>query len=177
MNSQQLLAITVLSPLAGALGSMSSPYIQKQLKWSNHRSLVAIVLAGLFVPFYGLLGFLPFFKSIGFGGFTTAEEMFGFAIYFGAIYGAFQSYARTVFSGLIPPGQEAHWFSIYAISSKSTSFIGSLLVGLLADKSSNIRSGFFAIAVLFLIPLPVLISKIRPAQGYVDARIYAQARS
>ncbi|TIB74098.1 hypothetical protein E3Q23_02760 [Wallemia mellicola] len=177
MDSQQLLAITVLSPLAGALGSMSSPYIQKQLKWSNHRSLVAIVLAGLFVPFYGLLGFLPFFKNIGFGGFTTPEEMFGFAIYFGAIYGAFQSYARTVFSGLIPPGQEAHWFSIYAISSKSTSFIGSLLVGLLADKSSNIRSGFLAIAVLFLIPLPVLISKIRPAQGYVDARIYAQARS
>lgn len=103
--------------------------------------------------------------------------MFVFAVYFGAIYGAFQSYARTVFSALIPPGREAHWFSIYAISSKSTSFVGSLLVGLLADKSSNIRSGFFAIAALFILPLPVLVHKIRPNQGAVDARIYSQARS
>ncbi|TIA94969.1 hypothetical protein E3P96_03960 [Wallemia ichthyophaga] len=177
MQSQQLLAITVLSPLAGALGSMSSPYLQKRLGWSNHRSLVALVLAGLLVPLYGLLGYLPLVQQAPFGGFTTQAEMFVFAVYFGAIYGAFQSYARTVFSALIPPGREAHWFSIYAISSKSTSFVGSLLVGLLADKSSNIRSGFFAIAALFILPLPVLVHKIRPNQGAVDARIYSQARS
>ena len=86
MNSTQLLIITVLSPLSGAIGAITFPHIQHALGWSNHKSLVSIVLAGLFVPIYGLLGFLPFVKQMGYGGLTEPIEMFGLAVYFGEFF-------------------------------------------------------------------------------------------
>jgi MFS-type transporter involved in bile tolerance (Atg22 family) len=35
--------------------------------------------------------------------------MFGLAVYFGAVYGAFQGYARALYAEMIPPGEEARW--------------------------------------------------------------------
>jgi UMF1 family MFS transporter len=43
------------------------------------------------------------------GGLTTPGEMFGLAVYFGAVYGAFQGYARALYAEMIPPGEEARW--------------------------------------------------------------------
>lgn len=80
------------------------------------------------IPAYGCLGFLPLFHEGGenltsitklrIGGLTTQGEMFGLAIYFGTVYGAFQGYARAMYSELIPPGEEARWFGLYSITDK-----------------------------------------------------------
>ena len=45
-------------------------------------------------------------------------EVFGLAVYFGAVYGAFQGCARAFYAGLIPPGDEARWYGLYSITDK-----------------------------------------------------------
>jgi hypothetical protein len=36
----------------------------------------------------------------------------------GSLYGAFQSYARSVFAEMIPPGEEARFFGLFSITDK-----------------------------------------------------------
>lgn len=36
----------------------------------------------------------------------------------GILYGAFQSYARSLFAELIPPRQEAKWYALFSITDK-----------------------------------------------------------
>ena len=90
--------------------------------------LITLVILCSLIPAYGCLGFLSLFRSndedvdfnttARFGGLTTQEEMFGLAIYFGTVYGAFQAYARAFYAGLIPPGEEARWYALYSITDK-----------------------------------------------------------
>lgn len=55
---------------------------------------------------------------LNFGGLTTQEEMFGLAVFFGMVYGAFQGYARAFYAELIPRGDEARWYGLFSITDK-----------------------------------------------------------
>jgi len=87
---------------------------------------------------------------------TTEAEMFILAAVFGLFYGAFQSYARSVYAELIPPGQEAKWYALYSITDKSSSFFGPLVVGVIADSTHNIRFGYVFILGILLLSIPIL---------------------
>lgn len=134
MPASSLILIGVLVPSAGILGSLLWPRLQRRLAWTNLHALTLLVVLAALIPLYGCLGFLwgVIGWKVRFGGLTSPEEMFVIAIYFGEIfehilfgnlegrlcssavsgslYGAFQSYARTVFAELIPPGEEARWY-------------------------------------------------------------------
>lgn len=81
MEASALILIGVLSPLAGILGSLLWPVLQRRLGWSNLRVITVLVVMASFIPAYGCLGFLSVFQ--GFGGLTTQGELFGLAVYFG----------------------------------------------------------------------------------------------
>jgi UMF1 family MFS transporter len=112
MPASRLVIVGVLTPTAGIAGALIWPRIQQAFGWSNLRVLMTLVGLASLIPVYGCLGFIPFFGQgrAKFGGLTTQEEMFGLAVYFGAVYGAFQSYARALYAELIPPGEEARWW-------------------------------------------------------------------
>jgi len=178
MPASSLILIGVLVPSAGILGSLLWPRLQRRLGWSNLHALVLLVVLAALIPLYGCLGFLwgVIGWKVRFGGLTSPEEMFVIAIYFGSLYGAFQSYARTVFAELIPPGEEARWYGLYSITDKSSSFIGPLVVGLIADATGNIRFAFFFLVFMLLIPIPVLTMKVDVDRGREDARVYVLQR-
>lgn len=146
MPATSLVLIGAITPLSGIIGSLAWPRLQRKLGWSNLRALVALVLVAAVIPLYGCLGFLPWLKGAKFGGLTTKGEMWALAVYFGtftrvwfldessmlttpkrgfqgSVYGAFQSYARSVFAELIPPGEEARWYGLYSITDKVLAFI------------------------------------------------------
>ena len=128
MSASALILVGVLVNAAGIFGALAWPCIQRYFKWSNKRVLITLVILCSLIPAYGCLGFLSLFRSkdedvdfnttARFGGLTTQEEMFGLAIYFGTVYGAFQAYARAFYAGLIPPGEEARWYALYSITDK-----------------------------------------------------------
>ncbi|RPD52406.1 MFS general substrate transporter, partial [Lentinus tigrinus ALCF2SS1-6] len=160
MPASSLIVIGALTPTAGILGSLAWPVIQRRLGWSNLRVLVVLVVMASAIPAYGCLGFLPVFQrsSVKFGGLTTPGEMYVLAVYFGSVYGAFQGYARAFYAEFIPPGEEARWYGLFSITDKSSSFVGPLIVGLIADTTGNIRYAFFFLVFMIWSAVPILMS-------------------
>ncbi|EKM51066.1 uncharacterized protein PHACADRAFT_263038 [Phanerochaete carnosa HHB-10118-sp] len=173
MPATSLVLIGIVSPIAGIGGSLAWPRIQRALGWSNLRVLVTLVCLASLLPAYGCLGFLPAFRngSIRFGGLTTPAEMYVLSVYFGAVYGAFQGYARAFYSELIPHGEEARWYALYSITDKSSSFVGPLIVGLIADTTGNIRYAFFFLICMVWSAVPIL-GAINVERGRRDAAVY-----
>ncbi|EGO23241.1 hypothetical protein SERLADRAFT_472117 [Serpula lacrymans var. lacrymans S7.9] len=174
MQPSALILIGVLTPTSGILGSLAWPALQRRFGWTNLRVLVLLVVFASLIPAYGCLGFLPVFRGEGgarFGGLTTQGEMFGLAVYFGSVYGAFQSYARAFYAELLPPGEEARWYGLFSITDKSSSFVGPLIVGLIADATGNIRYAFFFLVFMIWLAVPILLS-VDVDRGRRDARNY-----
>ncbi|KAJ2913083.1 hypothetical protein MD484_g7334, partial [Candolleomyces efflorescens] len=169
MPPSSLILVGILTPLSGIIGSLLWPKLQRKLGWTNLKILVLLVVLASLIPAYGCLGFL--FESrhtsgspeamgieVKFGGLTTPGEMFGLAVVFGSVYGAFQGYARAFYAELIPPGEEARWYGLFSITDKSSSFVGPLIVGLIADTTGNIRYAFFFLVLMIWAALPVLLA-------------------
>ncbi|KAI0804700.1 autophagy-related protein 22-like protein [Irpex lacteus] len=173
MPASSLILIGILTPVSGILGSLLWPPLQRRFAWSNLRVLVTLVCLASLVPAYGCLGFLSVFREgrVRVGGLTTPGEVFGLAVYFGSVYGAFQGYARAFYSELIPHGEEARWYALFSITDKSSSFVGPLVVGLIADTTGNIRYAFFFLVVMVWAAVPVLVS-IDVERGRRDAGRY-----
>ncbi|KAL7278222.1 hypothetical protein ACG7TL_008197 [Trametes sanguinea] len=176
MPPSSLILIGALTPTAGILGSLIWPAIQRRAGWSNLRVLVVLVVMASAIPAYGCLGFLPVFRegSVKFGGLTTPAEMYVLAVYFGSVYGAFQGYARAFYAEFIPPGEEARWYALFSITDKSSSFVGPLIVGLIADTTGNIRYAFFFLVCMIWAAVPILMS-VDVERGREDAQRYTGA--
>ncbi|KAF8434287.1 autophagy-type protein 22 [Boletus edulis BED1] len=175
MDASSLVLIGAITPTAGILGSLFFPALQRRCGWSNLHVLVLLVVFVSCIPAYGCLGFVPFVRRMRVGGLTTPGEMFGLAVYFGFAYGAFQSYARACYAEMIPPGEEARWYALFSITDKSSSFVGPLIVGLIADSTGNIRYAFFFLVVMVWLAVPVLWS-VDVEQGRIDVQTYAVER-
>ncbi|KAJ7495983.1 autophagy-related protein 22-like protein [Mycena galericulata] len=176
MQPSALILIGVLTPLSGILGSLLWPMLQRRFGWSNLRVIIILVMLASAIPAYGCLGFLSVFQgTLRFGGLTTPGEMYGLALYFGSIYGAFQSYARAFYAELLPPGEEARWYGLFSITDKSSSFLGPLIVGLISDFTGNIRYAFFFLVFMIWAAVPVLMS-VDVERGRKDAREYVYSQ-
>lgn len=190
MPPSSLILIGVLAPTFGIIGSLIVPRVQHALKLTNLSVLVLLVIGVSFIPIYGCLGFIPVFRdgNVKFGGLTTPGEMFVLAAYFGSLYGAFQGYARAFFAELIPAGEEARWFALFSITDKvrfprlvsapqltstqSSSFLGPLVVGLIADFTGNIRYSFFFLVAMVWAAVPLLLV-INVGKAKEDARLHS----
>lgn len=91
------------------------------------------------------------------------------------LYGPFNSYARAVYAELVPPGHESSFFSLFSLTDKSASFIGPMVVGLISDKTGNIRLGFLFLTAMLALPLPVMM-RVRMRTGAAQAQAWSQAR-
>ncbi|EPQ53083.1 MFS general substrate transporter [Gloeophyllum trabeum ATCC 11539] len=173
MPASSLILIGIITPFSGILGSLVVPVLQRRYHFTNLRILVTLVVIASAIPAYGCLGFLPVFRdgNVKFGGLTTPGEMFGLAVYFGSVYGSFQSYARAFYAELIPPGEEARWYGLFSITDKSSSFVGPLVVGVIADLTGNIRYAFFFLVFMIWVAVPILVG-VDVERGGRDAKDY-----
>jgi len=170
MPPSSLILIGILTPSSGILGALLWPVVQRRLGLSSLRVLVVLVAAASIIPLYGVIGlFAPRGAQWGL---RVPAEMFVIAVYFGALLGAFQSYARALYSEIIPRGEEARWYGLFSITDKSSSFIGPLVVGLVADLTGDIRYAFVFLVVVFWAALPVL-SGVDVECGRADARAWS----
>ena len=94
-----------------------------------------------------------------------------------------------MFAELIPPGEEARWYGLFSITDKvrfsfrsckhpthisqqSSSFLGPLAVGIIADATNNIRYAFFFLVFMMWTSMPLLwIVDVK--KGREDAEDYA----
>jgi UMF1 family MFS transporter len=98
---------------------------------------MAVVLAAYALPHRALLPFLAL------------------AIVIGLVLGGTQALSRSFFSQLIPAGREAEYFSLYQAGERGTSWLGTLVFGVVHQLTGSYRPAIFAVMVFFIAGLAV----------------------
>ncbi|MCD7883509.1 MAG: MFS transporter [Lachnospiraceae bacterium] len=78
-------------------------------------------------------------------------EFWLLAVCVGMFQGAIQALSRSYFAKIIPPEKSGEYFGIYDIFGKGASFMGTFLVGLVAQITGATSAGVSVLAVLFVI--------------------------
>lgn len=166
-----LLSITSIG--SGIVGAFAWPRVQRHFSLQPKSVLLCCVAGMEIIPLYGLLGYIPLFQNLGFIGLQQAWEIYPIAVLHGVVMGGISSYARSVYAPLIPEGSEAAFFALYAVTDKGSSAFGPALVGYIVDHAGSIRPAFIFLAVLVVLPAP-LLWWLDVEKGRDDARAMAE---
>ncbi|MER7210360.1 MULTISPECIES: MFS transporter [Streptosporangium] len=140
------------------LGRLASSYGAKRVVMSALVAWMAVVGVAYFLPRGSAL---PFFALA-----------FAIAI----VMGGTQALSRSLFSHVIPAGKEAEYYSLYEISDKGSTFLGSFALGVALQLTDSYRLGVLSLLVFFLVGLVALGAinlpkAIRAAGNRVPERI------
>lgn len=165
-----LLSITATS--SGVLGAFVWPKISSRYSLTNAQTIIACIALMEIIPLYGLLGYIPIIQALGVGGLQQSWEIYPLGVIHGLVMGGLNSYCRSFYGGLIPPGSEAAFYALYAITDKGSSAVGPAVVGKIVDLTGHIRPAFLFLSVLILLPGP-LVAWIDVEKGRVEANAMA----
>ncbi|KAJ5782204.1 hypothetical protein N7457_003978 [Penicillium paradoxum] len=156
MKPAALGLINVIVMLAGVFGAFSWSYVSHYFNLRAEQTIIACIILFELIPLYGLLGFIPAVQHVGLG-LHQPWEMYPLGAVYGLVMGGLSSYCRSFFGQLIPPGYEAAFYALYAITDKGSSIFGPAIVGAITDRYGEIRPAFFFLAILIVVPLPLML--------------------
>ena len=110
------------------------------------------VVAASLVVWIGVV-FAAYFLQVG-----NAAQFYVLALVLSIVLGGTQALSRSLFSGMIPKGKEAEYYSLYEISSSGTSALGPLLFGLTLQHTRSYRAAIVSLVVFFIIGLALLLA-------------------
>jgi MFS transporter, UMF1 family len=177
MGPAALALISVVGTASGILGAFTWSKISTLFGWRPSQTILACICLFEVIPIYGLLGYLPFIQEWGVLGLQQPWEMYPLGAIYGFVLGGLSSYCRSLYGELIPPGSEAAFYALYAITDKGSSIFGPAIVGAITDATGDIRPAFWFLAVLVGLPAPLMwmVDVDRgKREGRVMAREYAK---
>lgn len=157
MGPAALAGINVIVTICGVCGAFSWSHLSRYFNAKPTQTIIACICLFEMIPLYGLLGFVPAIKQLGVFGLQQPWEMYPLGAVYGVVLGGLSSYCRSLFGELIPPGFEAAFYALYAITDKGSSVFGPAIVGLITQRYGEIRPAFVFLAVLIFIPLPLMM--------------------
>jgi UMF1 family MFS transporter len=165
----------------------ASVYGEKQLGFEKSSVLVAFLVvqfvgvAGALVigrvarrvgAYPTIMGGLLVWLLVVVAGWLTPAENFpmflALAVGIGIVLGGTQALSRSYYSQLIPRGREAEYFSLYQACERGTSWVGTLIFGLVHQWTDSYRPALLALMVLFLLGLAFL-SRVDTERGIREA--------
>lgn len=156
MKPAALGLINVIVMLSGVLGAFSWSYVSSWLHLRPTQTIIACILLFELIPLYGILGFAAPIQRLGLG-LQQPWEMYPLGAVYGIVMGGLSSYCRSFFAELIPPGYEAAFYALFAITDKGSSVFGPAIVGAITDRYGEIRPAFVFLAILIILPLPLML--------------------
>jgi UMF1 family MFS transporter len=162
MAPTALAFINVISTLSGVFGAFAWARLSRYFRLSATQTIMACICIFELIPLYGLLGYIPFIRRLGVFGLQQEWEMYVLGAIYGFVLSGLGAYCRSLFGELIPPGSEAAFYALYAITDKGSSVFGPAIVGVITDWYGEIRPAFLFLAVLIAVPLPLM--------GWVDVK-------
>ncbi|RDL31761.1 Autophagy-related protein [Venustampulla echinocandica] len=168
MDTVHIALLSITSISSGMVGAFTWPFISRRFSIPTNQTIILCILLMEIIPLYGLLGFFPFVQSWGVGGLQKSWEIYPLGFIHGFVMGGLSSYCRSFFGALIPPGREAAFYALYAVTDKGSSAVGPAVVGVIVDRTGGIRSAFWFLAVLILLPAPIIWC-INAEKGREDA--------
>ena len=167
--------------------SLSSQFGQEELGLSVS-TLTGAILMVQFVAFFGALLFNAFAKQVGakaavatsivlwtgtlvyaYAGLRDATGFYVLAASIAIVLGGSQALSRSLFSRMVPPGQEAEYFSLYEVSERGTSWLGPLFFGLALQFTGSYRIAILSLAVFFIAGL-LLLLRVDVARAEAEAQ-------
>ncbi|MFT4009639.1 MAG: MFS transporter [Nocardioidaceae bacterium] len=165
----------------------ASVYGEKQL----HFEKSTVLSAFLVVQFLGVGGALAFGRVAGrigahkvilgglaiwvvvvLGGYFMPAKNFPlllvFAAAIGLVLGGTQALSRSFYSQLIPRGREAEYFSLYQATERGTSWLGTLVFGLVHQWSGSYRPALVALMAFFVVG-GLLLARVDARRGIAEA--------
>lgn len=152
MRPAALAMINVVVMLSGVFGALVWPRVARYYHWRPAQTILACLIVFEIIPLYALLGYVPAIKRLGQFGFQRPWETYPVGFIYGLVLGGLSSYSRALFGELVPPGMEAAFFALYAITDKGSSVFGPAIVGAITDRTGDIRPAFLFLAVLVAAP-------------------------
>ncbi|MFL1431185.1 MULTISPECIES: MFS transporter [unclassified Nocardiopsis] len=151
---QDVLIMTILIIQFVAFGgAFATGWLARYLGSKNTILVTLVVWGGLVAGAYFLpAGNVPLFITLGVG--------------IGLVLGGTQSLARSLFSQLIPKGREAEYFSLYQISDKGSTFLGSLAVTIAVSVTGGYRVAVVSLIAFFIIG-GLLLWRTRMREGII----------
>jgi UMF1 family MFS transporter len=163
-----------------------SEFGQEELKL-DIATLTTVVLMVQFVAFVGALGFGYLAATVGtkralvgslliwtatlgyiYGFLHTTTQVFAIASVIALALGGSQALSRSIYSLMIPRGQEAEYFGLYVISSGGTSWLGPLLFGLALQFTGSYRIAIVSLVLFFALGLG-LLARVNVRQAAMEA--------
>jgi UMF1 family MFS transporter len=86
----------------------------------------------------------------------------------GIVLGGTQALSRSLFSQLVPKGKEAEYFSLYEAAERGTSWLGTLVFGVVHQVTGSYRPAIFALIVFFAVGM-VLLARLDVRRGIDEA--------
>jgi MFS transporter, UMF1 family len=111
---------------------------------------VVIVLFAFVLPVGRLAPFLITAAAIGF------------------VLGGTQALSRSFYSQFIPRGREAEYFSLYQACERGTSWLGTLVFGVVHQVTGSYRPALLALVAFFVIG-GLLLWRVEPRRGIAEA--------
>ena len=139
MKPASLALITVTATLSGIAGAFTWSRLSIYTGLRPGQTILACILLFELIPLYGLLGYIPAIKRLGVLGLQQPWEMYPLGAVYGFVMGGLSSFCRSFFGELIPPGFEAAFYALYAITDKGSSVFGPAVVGAITDATGEIR--------------------------------------
>jgi UMF1 family MFS transporter len=154
--------------------ALATQFGQQEIGLSD-KTLVQVVLMIQFIAFFGATIFNYVAKAVG----TKRAVMISLVIWTGVVLYAFalletqlefyilgaviaivlggsQALSRSLYSLMIPKGQESEYFSLYEVSDKGTSWLGPLIFGLAYQLTNSYRLAILSLLTLFILGLGTL---------------------
>ena len=156
MSPTALAMISVIGTLTGVFGAFTWARLSRFFKLRPSQTILTCICLFEIIPLYGLLGYIPQIRDLGVFGLQQPWEMYPLGAIYGFVLGGLSSYCRSLFGELIPPGSEAAFYALYAITDKGSSVFGPAIVGAITDRYGEIRPAFAFLAVLIFVPLPLM---------------------
>ncbi len=166
--------------------SLASVFGQEELGLSM-TTLTTVILLVQFVGFFGAILFNHVARVISakhaiivslltwigtlvyaYAFLKTTLDFYMMAVAIGVVLGGSQALSRSVYSLMIPRGQESEYFGLYEISDKGTSWLGPLLFGLALQFTGSYRIAILSLIVFFVAGL-LLLFRVNVRQGIAEA--------
>jgi UMF1 family MFS transporter len=95
------------------------------------------------------------------------QAYLGLAAIIGLVLGGSQALARSMYSRLIPAGREAEFFGLYQTADRATSWIGTLMFGVVFQVTGDYRAAMASTAVVFVMGM-LLLARVDMDKGIRD---------
>ncbi len=154
MPMSELTMAILMIQFVAFIGALSFNYIAKVIG-SKHAVMVALVVWALVI----LAMYFLIHDSKGF---------FIMGAVVAIVLGGSQALSRSLYSLMIPKGQEAEFFSLYEISDKGTSWLAPLMFGLALQYTKSFRLAALSLVIFFIVGF-ILLARVNVRKATIEA--------